>query len=123
MKQTATNRIIIAWLLSVILVIPQVVKSVHGFEECHLSSCFHTACSTDADDAPDNHHEHNCDDCAICCFMLPFFTKTEQSPYFSVIRELNTIISPDCREDIYIPFISTYSLRAPPGWGEERLIA
>ena len=114
MKMTTTKRIIIVWLLSVILMIPHVVKSVHGFEECHSGSYSYSSGNTDKKETQNNHHEHNCDDCTICRFVVPFFTETEQSPYISVIRELNIIISPACREELYISYVSTYNLRAPP---------
>ncbi|MDR3268042.1 MAG: hypothetical protein LBT83_03120 [Tannerella sp.] len=101
MKQIAKNKVVIAWLLLTVLVMPCVVKPLHVY--CHHDGDVECA-----------HAIGDCDDCPLCHFTLSTFVETETYtcrfvPLFFVFE------AAACLEKITLAAVSFSHLRGPPG--------
>ncbi|MDR2917557.1 MAG: hypothetical protein LBV74_22425 [Tannerella sp.] len=114
MKRFTTNKVILAWLLSVTFVLPHVVKSVHIFQNVYRENVSHSHECSHPESKHQGYPEHNCTHCLVCQFTLAFFTETKPFNQLIVERHLNAIIYSVYQEDIYIPFFTSHHLRAPP---------
>lgn len=69
-KSNNVNRIVLSWFLSVIFIIPYVAKGIHIYQNEYCEElCSH--CEGHHD------HEHHCDTCPICQFVLSTFTEAD----------------------------------------------
>jgi|GEM_PF-2001965 len=105
LKKHQTNRIIIAWLLSLSMATPLITKTIHTYKShSHNEACSHT----------ENHSKHDCSTCLICLFTLPYFTESNPinpNTLFIVFGE-NLLIP--YNENVYNSIKQFYQLRAPP---------
>lgn len=116
MKRLSINKGVLVWLLSVVFIFPYIAKSAHLYYECkeNICHCHHNSECSLPNDKHHNFPEHDCTNCQICQFTLPYFTKAESFHQLSIIRKLNIIIDSVDQENIYIPVFTTRYLRAPP---------
>ncbi|MDR2919888.1 MAG: hypothetical protein LBV72_11050 [Tannerella sp.] len=108
MKSNNVNRIVLAWLLSVIFIIPYVAKGIHIYQnECCEELCSHC----------DGHHshQHNCDTCPVCQFALSTFIEADfDKPDSGLTEFCSTLIYFLYNDKKYDSITHLDYLRAPP---------
>lgn len=105
-KRNRTNRVVIAWLLSAVFLLPVVTKTIHVYQNgCGGEACAHS----------DEHHSnHDSSSCSICQFTFYSFVATDFCQVGVFLTEsYYSFFIPDrekgFRSDILFGF-----LRAPP---------
>ena len=107
MKRNKGNRIVFAWLLSVIFVIPLISKTVHFYENDHSENNTHT----------EHHAKHDCNNCQVCQFTLSSFSEVEPA----ILKDTPIVFCVEIvtlykKRGNYLTTTSCY-LRAPPVCG------
>ncbi|MDR2383686.1 MAG: hypothetical protein LBD76_07390 [Prevotellaceae bacterium] len=99
------SKILTGWLLLLLFALPPAAKNIH------ICQCL--CCHDIEHDGENNHARHDCDNCAICQFVVFPFTEPESTGFF---RATGTIYSKQYiyREHINSCVTYNYMLRAPP---------
>ena len=105
MKRLEVNRIILSVLLAVVFAIPVITKVIHAYEnECHKETCSHSG----------EKHEHDCNTCPVCQFILSAFTGVDfLAPTLSQSKITSQLIS-FYQKNVYTSTLTSNQLRAPP---------
>lgn len=100
------NRIVIAWLLSVVLLLPIVTKTIHIYQtKCCGESCAH---------ADEQHSKHDCNSCSICQFTYYSFIEADFCHVGMASTESYCPLFIHYQEKEYRSFVPFGLLRAPP---------
>jgi hypothetical protein len=106
-RNIQVNKIVIAWLLSVVFVLPFIAKAVHIYEnEYCTSACSHTG--------HDESTKHDCNTCHVCQFSLSFFTEADFTSFDAIPITFYIDIIIPYKGKLYNSITHLNYLRAPP---------
>ncbi len=105
-KAYKINRIVIAWLLSAVLMLPILAKTIHVYQnKCCEEQCGHS----------DRHHsDHDCNTCSICQFTFYSFIEADLSHAGALLPGFYCPQFVEDEEKGYCSIVPVGFLRAPP---------
>lgn len=109
MKQNKINRVILAWLLAMVFVLPLVARAVHIYGSgCGEEVCCHSG------EHSSKQQPHDCDSCPICQFSFYSFTETDLLHHTAILTEYCCRVFIRYEESGFATLIHSAYLRAPP---------